>query len=90
MKTRLACGTLTMLALPRLASACPVCFGASDGAMVRGSNMGIFVLLVVTVLMLSAFAAFFVVLARRATAAAVDAEATAHADWHTSPAGSQS
>ncbi len=51
--------------LPRLASACPVCFGASDGPMLKGSNMGILALLIVTLAMLAAFAAFFYSLARR-------------------------
>ncbi len=53
------------LLLPRLASACPVCFGASDGPMLEGSNMGILALLVVTLAMLVAFGAFFYTLARR-------------------------
>ena len=53
------------LLLPRLASACPVCFGASDGPMLEGSNMGILALLVVTLAMLGAFGAFFYTLARR-------------------------
>jgi hypothetical protein len=53
------------LLLPRLASACPVCFGASDGPMLEGSNMGILALLIVTLAMLVAFGAFFYTLARR-------------------------
>ncbi len=53
------------LVLPRIASACPVCFGASDVPMLEGSNMGILALLVVTLAMLGAFAAFFYTLARR-------------------------
>ena len=47
------------LLFPRLASACPVCFGASDGPMLAGSNMGILALLVVTLAMLVAFGTFF-------------------------------
>ncbi len=53
------------LLLPRLASACPVCFGANDGPMLAGSNMGILALLVVTLAMLAACGAFFYTLARR-------------------------
>ncbi|MGE3958282.1 MAG: hypothetical protein AB7H96_16330 [Vicinamibacterales bacterium] len=53
-------------AIPRVALACPVCFGAGEGAMLQGSNMGILALLVVTLAMLGAFAAFFGTLARRA------------------------
>ena len=66
MKRRVGIWTCGALLLPRLASACPVCFGASDGPMLRGSNLGILALLVVTLAMLGAFGAFFVVLARRA------------------------
>jgi hypothetical protein len=62
---------LALLLLPRLAAACPVCFGASDGPMLAGSNMGILALLVVTLAMLGAFAAFFRSLARRAAAHAL-------------------
>ena len=51
--------------------ACPVCFGATDGALVTGSTMGILALLLVTVGVLGAFAAFFLTLRRRAAAAAV-------------------
>ncbi len=53
------------LLLPRLASACPVCFGAADGPILEGSNMGILALLIVTLAMLVAFGAFFYTLARR-------------------------
>lgn len=88
MATRLTCTTAAMLALPRLASACPVCFGAADGAMLRGSNMGIFVLLVVTLAVLGAFATFFAVLARRAKTAEAAAQAPAGSDWSASAAGS--
>ena len=50
--------------------ACPVCFGATDGALVTGSTMGIVALLLVTLAMLTAFGAFFLTLRRRAAAAA--------------------
>lgn len=59
--------TVAVVLLPRVASACPVCFGAADGPLLRGSNMGILALLVVTVAMLGVFGAFFRSLARRAT-----------------------
>jgi ABC-type thiamin/hydroxymethylpyrimidine transport system permease subunit len=67
MTARVWAGVLTALLLPRVASACPVCFGASDGPMLQGSNMGIAALLMVTLAMLGAFAAFFATLARRAS-----------------------
>lgn len=50
---------------PRTAFACPVCFGATDTPMLRGSSMGILALLVVTAAMLGAFGWFFRTLARR-------------------------
>jgi hypothetical protein len=52
--------------LPERVYACPVCFGASDSLMARGLNMGIFVLLGITVVVLGAFATFFLYLMRRA------------------------
>ena len=58
--------TALLLAVPRAALACPVCFGQSDSPMAKGVNMGIFFLLGVVGLVLAAFAAFFVYLARRA------------------------
>ncbi len=63
---RMACALSVVLLTPRAAFACPVCFGAGDDPMVSGSNMGIAVLLGVTVAMLVAFALFFLELRRRA------------------------
>ena len=57
------------LLVPRLALACPVCFGASDGPMLQGSNMGILALLIVTLAMLGVSATFVFTLARRAVRA---------------------
>lgn len=62
-----------LLLLPRAAAACPVCFGADDGPMLQGSNMGILALLVVTISMLCAFGGFFLTLARRAARALPEA-----------------
>ena len=59
-----------VLAVPRLASACPVCFGAIDAPMLQGSNMGILALLLVTLAVLGAFGIFFRSLARHAQRAA--------------------
>jgi len=58
--------TALILAVPRAALACPVCFGQSDSPMAQGVNMGVFFLLGVVVVVLAGFAAFFVYLARRA------------------------
>ena len=55
---------------PSLLLACPVCFGASDGPMLQGSNMGVLALLVITLGMLGVFGLFFRTLARRAAATA--------------------
>ena len=62
--------TLLVLAAPRAAFACPVCFGQSDSPMAWGVNMGIVVMLAVTGGVLAGFATFFVHLMRRAHLAA--------------------
>ena len=59
-----------MLAVPRAARACPVCFGQSDSPMAQGVNMGMYFLLAVIGGVLVAFASFFIYLARRAKALA--------------------
>lgn len=61
---------MLMLGAPRLALACPVCFGQSDSPMAWAVNLGIIVMLVITVGMLAAFASFFIYLMRRARWAA--------------------
>jgi maltodextrin utilization protein YvdJ len=55
-----------MLAAPRAALACAVCFGQSDSPMAIGVNMGIFLMLGVTGAVLAGFASFFIYLVRRA------------------------
>jgi hypothetical protein len=50
------------------AMACAVCFGKSDSDMAKAMNWGIFALLTVIVSVLGSAAAFFVCLARRASA----------------------
>jgi hypothetical protein len=54
-----------MLTIASPVLACPVCFGAPDSLQVRGMQMGILALLSVTVVVLGAFAAFFLYLRRR-------------------------
>ena len=49
-----------------LVLACSVCFGQSDSPMAIGTNMGIFLMLGVTAVMLASFAGFFLYLMRRA------------------------
>lgn len=70
---RLISGMVVVVLMPRAAAACPVCFGANDGPILQGSNMGILALLVVTLAVLGGFARFFFTLARRASHAAPDA-----------------
>jgi hypothetical protein len=45
--------------------ACSVCFGQSDSPLAQATNMGIFFMLGITVLMLGAFASFIFYLKRR-------------------------
>ena len=47
------------------ALACPVCFGDTASLQFKGTQMGIFALLAVTVAVLGSFAAFFLYLRRR-------------------------
>lgn len=65
---RLTAGLLVALivAAPRAALACPVCFGQSDSPLALAVNMGVFVMLGFVAVVLAAFASFFVYLARRA------------------------
>ena len=55
-----------LVAAPRSALACPVCFGANDSPMAIATNMGIIAMLVVVAGVLGAFASFFIYLMRRA------------------------
>jgi hypothetical protein len=55
-----------VLAAPRAAFACPVCFGNSDSPLAIATNMGIIAMLVVVAGMVGAFATFFIYLYRRA------------------------
>jgi hypothetical protein len=77
-KTRHLVAMLLMLGVPRVALACPVCFGQSDAPMARAMNQGILLMLVVVGFVLAAFATFFISLVRRARiadgqAASIDA-----------------
>jgi len=77
-KTRHLVVLLLVLAAPRAAYACPVCFGQSDSPMASAARLGVLVMLVITVAVLAAFATFFIYLmrqARRAGEASGPAEA---------------
>ena len=58
--------TLAVVAAPRAALACPVCFGDANSPLAIATNMGIIAMLVVVAGMIGAFATFFIYLNRRA------------------------
>lgn len=62
---KIVLATIVLLAVPRLALACPVCFGNPGSAQTKGAQAGIFALLMVTVAMLSSIAGFFFIYLRR-------------------------
>ena len=64
--------TMALLAAPRVALACPVCFGQSDSPLARGVNMGVLFMLGTITAVLIGFAAFMIYLARRARVFAGD------------------
>ena len=66
MRKTLLVPALAIVAAPRAAFACAVCFGQSDSPMAWGTNMGIFFMLGLTVAVLCGFASFFIYLMRRA------------------------
>jgi len=65
-KTKHLTALLLALVVPRIALACPVCFGNSDAPMAKAINQGVLLMLVVVGFMLAAFASFFISLVRRA------------------------
>jgi hypothetical protein len=58
--------TIALLAIPREALACPVCFGQSDAPLALAINRGVLAMLGFVAVVLSAFAAFMIYLYRRA------------------------
>jgi hypothetical protein len=71
MVRRLLATTFLVLA-PKIALACPVCFGENDSPMAQAMNSGILLMLGVVAGMLTAFASFFIYLIRRAKQAAAE------------------
>ncbi len=63
MKTALY--TFVLLAIPKLALACPVCFGGPDSPQTKAAQTGILALLAVTVVVLSSIGGFFFIYLRR-------------------------
>jgi hypothetical protein len=66
---------LAIVAAPRVALACPVCFGQNDSPMAWGVYMGIVAMLAVTGGVLFGFASFFLYLVRCARTAGGTAQA---------------
>jgi hypothetical protein len=58
--------TIGLLAAPRAAFACPVCFGDNDSPMAVAMKMGIIFMLIIVAGVLGGFASFFIYLIRRA------------------------
>jgi len=65
---------LLVLGMPRLALACPVCFGNSDAPMASATNTGILFMLGIVAVVLCGFASFFIHLIRRANRVAAEAD----------------
>jgi hypothetical protein len=72
--------TLGLVLAPRVALACPVCFGNSDAPMAKATNTGIFFMLAIVGVVLTGFASFFIHLIRRANRAAAEAAAAERAE----------
>ena len=73
--------TVLVLTVPRLALACPVCFGQNDTPMGNAVKAGVILMLVLVGLVLSGFAAFIVQLNRRARMLADDTGAPERARY---------
>ncbi len=63
MKTAIV--TIALMVSPRIALACPVCFGGPDSPQTKAAQAGILALLAVTVVMLASIAGFFFIYLRR-------------------------
>lgn len=63
----LSAAVLVLLALPRLAEACAVCFGDPSSQMTKGAEQGVWFLLGIMVLVQVGFGIFFFYLRRRAS-----------------------
>jgi hypothetical protein len=68
---------LLLLAFPKTASACSVCFGKTDSKLAEGMNWGIMTLLVVVFFVLAGITSFFIFIAKR-SASVTDAAFSAN------------
>ena len=75
--SRVLLTTALLILAPRIAFACPVCFGNSDSPLVSATNLGIMAMLGVVTGVLAGFAAFIVHLNRRARLVNGEPEAVA-------------
>jgi hypothetical protein len=55
---------LVVVLVPRAAGACPICFGAADSALLHGARSGVLAMAAITVVVLAAFARWFLRLRR--------------------------
>jgi hypothetical protein len=69
--------TIGLLATPRAALACPVCFGNSDSPLAIATNTGIIFMLAIVAVVLGGFASFFIYLMRRANRVAAPGDPAA-------------
>ena len=71
---RASIAALLVLGMPRLALACPVCFGNSDAPTASALITGILFMLGIVAVVLCGFASFFIHLIRRANRVAAEAD----------------
>jgi hypothetical protein len=69
--------TVALVAVPRAALACPVCFGENDSPLSSAMRLGVFFMLGIVAAVLAAFAWFFIHLMRRAKMVAQQSEGIA-------------
>jgi hypothetical protein len=69
--------TVALLAVPRAALACPVCFGENDSPLTSAMRIGVFFMLGIVAVVLAGFASFFIYLMRRARMVARQSEGIA-------------
>ena len=77
--------TAIVLGAPRVALACPVCFGQNDSPMANAMNAGIFFMLGVVAVILTGFASFIYYLSRRASLIDVPGSSARHAQAEVAP-----
>ena len=69
---RIALAAVLLIALPQLASACPVCFGDPNSAMGKGTSNGVLFMIGIVVFVQLGFVALFWTFRKRMKAVASD------------------